>query len=113
MTMVRASRRRSGVCTKRRAAGLARCPRLSNGTHRYRRSTSCSTKPQWRHASRMLPVRELAALQARFGAALDAPLSEAVALVIFLGAPVQVKCCFTSYHGITMSNAAYVTVEFY
>jgi len=51
-------------------------------------------------------VRELAALQARFGAGLDAPLSEAGALEIFLGVPDQVKSRFGIYRSNTIANAA-------
>jgi hypothetical protein len=51
-------------------------------------------------------MRELAALQARFGAGLDAPLSEAGALEIFVGVPDQVKSRFGIYRGNTMANAA-------
>ena len=50
-------------------------------------------------------MRDLSALQAQFGAGLDAPVCAADALEIFLGEPEQVKNRFEIYRGNTMANA--------
>ncbi|MBC8007717.1 MAG: putative DNA-binding domain-containing protein [Prolixibacteraceae bacterium] len=51
-------------------------------------------------------MRELAMLQAQFGAALNAPDSEAGALELFVGETGQVKNRFGIYRGNTTANAA-------
>jgi hypothetical protein len=51
-------------------------------------------------------MRELAALQARFGSGLDAPDAGAGALEIFVGEPEQVRNRFGIYRGNTLANAA-------
>ena len=51
-------------------------------------------------------MRELAALQARFGAGLDAPGAGTGALGIFVGEPEQVRNRFGIYRGNTTANAA-------
>jgi hypothetical protein len=51
-------------------------------------------------------MRELAALQARFGSALDAHDAGAGALEIFIGGAAQVRSRFGIYRGNTQANAA-------
>jgi hypothetical protein len=51
-------------------------------------------------------MRELAALQARFGSALDAQDTEPGALEIFIGGAAQIRNRFGIYRGNTQANAA-------
>ncbi len=51
-------------------------------------------------------MRDLSALQAQFGAGLDAPVCAADALEIFLGEPEQVRKRLEIYRGNTAANAA-------
>jgi hypothetical protein len=51
-------------------------------------------------------MRELAALQAQFGAGLDAPVSEAAALELFVGETGQVRQRLGIYRGNARANAA-------
>ena len=51
-------------------------------------------------------MRELAALQAQFGAGMDAPVSEACALELFVGETQRVRQGFGIYRGNTRANTA-------
>src|SRR5579859_5673996 len=104
--MVPAWYRRSGASTKLRAGAWVRCLRSSNGTPRFRRWPCCSTKQPRQRAFRRPNMRELAALQARFGSALDTRDAEADALEIFIGGAAQIRNRFGIYRGNTQANAA-------
>src|SRR5512147_2014157 len=106
MTMVPAWRPKSGVSTKLRAGGWVRYQLSSNGTPRFRRWMYCSTKRPRLRACRRPNMRELAALQARFGSALDAQDAGADALEIFIGGAAQIRNRFGIYRGNTQANAA-------